>query len=126
MHKQYELKPAELRSLCDPKTFKFKDTSEVEPLDDVAGRLYDDTLTIFGQRGPPLSVGLAVRPGREPLSLASDDFRPLGNRPLVCSLVDRRHASPAFLGRLSFPGRPLPSDQFQPEGLGQLVDAPGR
>jgi predicted ATP-dependent protease len=38
MPKSYELKPAELRSLCDPKTFTFKNTSEVEPLDDVIGQ----------------------------------------------------------------------------------------
>ena len=38
MRKNYELKPAELRSLCDPKTFTFKNTSEVEPLDDVIGQ----------------------------------------------------------------------------------------
>jgi predicted ATP-dependent protease len=38
MRKSYELKPADLRSLCNPKTFTFKNTSEVEPLDDVIGQ----------------------------------------------------------------------------------------
>ncbi|MHC4459694.1 MAG: hypothetical protein ACYS0I_21865, partial [Planctomycetota bacterium] len=38
MQKSYELKPADLRSLCNPKTFNFKNTSEVEPLDDVIGQ----------------------------------------------------------------------------------------
>ena len=38
MRKDCELKPAELRSLCDPKTFTFKNTSELEPLDDVIGQ----------------------------------------------------------------------------------------
>jgi len=38
MSKQFELKPCDLRSVCDPGIFKFKDTSEVEPLDGVIGQ----------------------------------------------------------------------------------------
>jgi lon-related putative ATP-dependent protease len=38
MQNPHELSPADLRSVCDPKTFTFKDTSEIEPLDDVIGQ----------------------------------------------------------------------------------------
>ena len=33
-----ELPPSDLRCLCDPAMFKFKDTSEIEPLDEVIGQ----------------------------------------------------------------------------------------
>ncbi|MBW2408249.1 MAG: AAA family ATPase, partial [Deltaproteobacteria bacterium] len=38
MLKTYELKPADLRRICDPKIFKFKNTAEVKPLDEVIGQ----------------------------------------------------------------------------------------
>ncbi len=38
MSKPVELKPPELRCICDPKIFKFKDTSEIEPLGEVIGQ----------------------------------------------------------------------------------------
>jgi lon-related putative ATP-dependent protease len=38
MLKKYELKPSELRQICDPKIFKFKNTSELKPLDEVIGQ----------------------------------------------------------------------------------------
>ena len=38
MSTKFELKSPELRSVCDPKTFRFKDTSEIEPLDKVIGQ----------------------------------------------------------------------------------------
>jgi lon-related putative ATP-dependent protease len=38
MIKKFELKPAELRSTCDPKMFTFKNTAEVNPLDKVIGQ----------------------------------------------------------------------------------------
>jgi lon-related putative ATP-dependent protease len=38
MSKKYELKAAELRCVCDPKVFKFKNTSEIKPLDEVIGQ----------------------------------------------------------------------------------------
>jgi len=38
MIKKFELKPADLRSTCDPKTFTFKNTAEVKPLDNVIGQ----------------------------------------------------------------------------------------
>ena len=38
MSKKYELKAADLRSICDPKIFKFKNTSEIKPLDGVIGQ----------------------------------------------------------------------------------------
>jgi predicted ATP-dependent protease len=38
MLKKYELKPSELRKICDPKIFKFKNTSELKPLDEVIGQ----------------------------------------------------------------------------------------
>ena len=38
MLKKYELKAADLRCVCDPKVFKFKNTSEVKPLDEVIGQ----------------------------------------------------------------------------------------
>jgi len=38
MLKKYELKLADLRRICDPKIFKFKNTSEVKPLDAVIGQ----------------------------------------------------------------------------------------
>ena len=38
MIKKFELKPADLRSTCDPKTFIFKNTAEVKPLDNVIGQ----------------------------------------------------------------------------------------
>jgi lon-related putative ATP-dependent protease len=38
MSKPVELKPSELRCICDPKIFKFNDTSEVEPLAEVIGQ----------------------------------------------------------------------------------------
>ncbi len=38
MMKKNELKVSELRYFCDPKIFKFKNTSELEPLDEVIGQ----------------------------------------------------------------------------------------
>jgi len=38
MKKNFELKPADLRSTCDPKMFTFKTTAEVDPLDNVIGQ----------------------------------------------------------------------------------------
>ena len=38
MSKKYELKVSELRCVCDPKLFKFKNTSEIKPLDEVIGQ----------------------------------------------------------------------------------------
>lgn len=38
MLKKYELSPSDLRSVCEPKTFNFKDTSELEPLGEVIGQ----------------------------------------------------------------------------------------
>jgi lon-related putative ATP-dependent protease len=38
MLKKYELKPSDLRCICDPKIFKFKNTSQVKPLDEVIGQ----------------------------------------------------------------------------------------
>jgi lon-related putative ATP-dependent protease len=38
MKEKFELKPAELRSTCDPKMFTFKNTAEVDPLDNVIGQ----------------------------------------------------------------------------------------
>lgn len=38
MIKKFELKSADLRSICNPKMFTFKNTSEVDPLDKVIGQ----------------------------------------------------------------------------------------
>jgi len=38
MLKKYELKPSELRKICDPKSFRFKNTSQIKPLDGVIGQ----------------------------------------------------------------------------------------
>jgi lon-related putative ATP-dependent protease len=38
MSKKFELQPTDLRCICDPKIFQFKDTSQVEPLDEVIGQ----------------------------------------------------------------------------------------
>jgi len=38
MSKKFELKAADLRCICDPKIFKFKNTSEIKPLDGVIGQ----------------------------------------------------------------------------------------
>lgn len=38
MTKQFELKASDLRSICDSKIFKFKNTSEIKPLDEVIGQ----------------------------------------------------------------------------------------
>ena len=38
MAKKFELKPSDLRLICDPKIFKFKITSEIKPLDTVIGQ----------------------------------------------------------------------------------------
>jgi lon-related putative ATP-dependent protease len=38
MKKNFELKPADLKSTCDPKMFTFKTTAEVDPLDNVIGQ----------------------------------------------------------------------------------------
>ena len=38
MSKKYELKAADLRCICDPKVFKFKNTSEIKPLAGVIGQ----------------------------------------------------------------------------------------
>ncbi|MGD8764711.1 MAG: ATP-binding protein, partial [Desulfobacteraceae bacterium] len=38
MSKKFELQPTDLRCICDPKVFQFKDTSQVEPLDEVIGQ----------------------------------------------------------------------------------------
>ena len=38
MPKKFELKAADLRCVCDPRIFKFKNTSEIKPLDEVIGQ----------------------------------------------------------------------------------------
>jgi lon-related putative ATP-dependent protease len=38
MAKRLKLKTSELRSICDPKVFKFKNTSDIKPLDSVIGQ----------------------------------------------------------------------------------------
>jgi lon-related putative ATP-dependent protease len=38
MPKKFELPPTDLRCMCDPKIFQFKDTSQIEPLDEVIGQ----------------------------------------------------------------------------------------
>ena len=38
MAKKFEVKASDLRLICDPKVFKFKNTSEVKPLDTVIGQ----------------------------------------------------------------------------------------
>ena len=38
MSKKYELKAADLRCVCDHKIFKFKNTSQIKPLDEVIGQ----------------------------------------------------------------------------------------
>jgi lon-related putative ATP-dependent protease len=38
MTKRFELKASDLRNVCDPKIFKFKNTSEIKPLDEVIGQ----------------------------------------------------------------------------------------
>jgi hypothetical protein len=38
MSKKFELNISDLRLICDPKIFKFKNTSEVKPLDTVIGQ----------------------------------------------------------------------------------------
>ena len=38
MSKKFELKATDLRCVCDPKIFKFKNTSEIKPLDEVIGQ----------------------------------------------------------------------------------------
>jgi lon-related putative ATP-dependent protease len=38
MSKKFELKAADLRYICDPKIFKFRNTSEIKPLDEVIGQ----------------------------------------------------------------------------------------
>src|SRR5210317_2025222 len=38
MSKKFELKAADLRCVCDPKIFKFKNTTEIKPLDEVIGQ----------------------------------------------------------------------------------------
>ncbi len=38
MPSKYELSPDDLRCICDPKAFTFRDTSEIEPLDQVIGQ----------------------------------------------------------------------------------------
>ena len=38
MCKKYEIKTADLRCICDPKVFKFKNTSEIKPLSEVIGQ----------------------------------------------------------------------------------------
>ena len=38
MPKRFELKARDLRCICDPKIFKFKNTSEIKPLDSVIGQ----------------------------------------------------------------------------------------
>ena len=38
MPKKNELKASDLRCVCDPKVFKFKNTSEIKPLDEVIGQ----------------------------------------------------------------------------------------
>ena len=38
MAKKFEIKPADLRGICDHRVFKFKNTSEIKPLDEVIGQ----------------------------------------------------------------------------------------
>lgn len=38
MSKKYELKAADLRCICDPRVFKFKNTSQIKPMDEVIGQ----------------------------------------------------------------------------------------
>ena len=38
MSKKYEVKTADLRCICDPRVFKFKNTSQIKPLNEVIGQ----------------------------------------------------------------------------------------
>ena len=38
MSKKFELKAADLRCICDHRVFKFKNTSQIKPLDEIIGQ----------------------------------------------------------------------------------------
>ena len=38
MTNRFEIKASDLRNVCDPKIFKFRNTSEIKPLDEVIGQ----------------------------------------------------------------------------------------
>jgi len=72
MLKKYELSPSDLRSVCEPKTFNFKDTSELDPLDEVIGQTRAVEAIDFGlnMKSPGYNIfvtGLKV-PENPPLS----------------------------------------------------------
>jgi lon-related putative ATP-dependent protease len=74
MTKNLELQPADLRCLCDPKIFKFKDTSEVEPLKEVIGQKRAVQAIDFGlnMKSPGYNIFITGQDGTGKSTIARD------------------------------------------------------
>ena len=97
MKKKCEIKFSDLRSICDPKMFSFKNTTEVDPLDKVIGQ--ERAVQVRVRHG---GQGVhALRPAGGPRRDAQPDRRARHGRPgardaRAPAPVPSRHADQAL------------------------------
>ena len=74
-----ELSPSELRCLCDPSMFTFKDTSEIEPLDEVIGQERAVQAIRFGldMQSPGYNIFVSGQEGTGKTTIVNDIVRDL-------------------------------------------------
>jgi Cdc6-like AAA superfamily ATPase len=69
-----ELTPDELRCVCDPAVFEFKDTSEIEPLDEVIGQKRAEQAIRFGlaMKSPGYNIFVTGQEGTGKTTIVKD------------------------------------------------------
>jgi lon-related putative ATP-dependent protease len=74
MTRRLELKASELRSICDPKVFKFKNTSQIKPLDEVIGQQRAVQAIEFGlnMKDPGYNLFITGIPGTGKSTIVKD------------------------------------------------------
>ena len=81
MAKPVELKPSELRCICDPKVFTFKNTSEIEPLAEVIGQQRAVNAIDFGlnMKSPGYNIFVTGLEGTGKSTIVNDIITPSRN-----------------------------------------------
>ena len=74
-----ELTPDELRCVCDPAVFDFKDTSEIQPLDEVIGQERAVQAIRFGlaMKSPGYNIFVTGQEGTGKTTIVKDIVRQL-------------------------------------------------
>jgi lon-related putative ATP-dependent protease len=74
MAKRFELRASELRNICNPKIFKFKNTSEIKPLDEVIGQQRAVQAIEFGlnMKDPGYNLFVTGIPGTGKSTIVND------------------------------------------------------